>query len=94
VIGTPPSDQSLEHLTDFLSHGLYRRTDSPPVFEPCVRKEGCHARNGRTLALQIEGSAQCAESLETVALFCAATFRFGSVHSVNRAQQIRRDTFS
>ena len=54
MIGTPPSDQSLVHLTKFLSHGFYRRTDSPPVFEPCVRKEGCHARNGRTLALRLK----------------------------------------
>jgi hypothetical protein len=54
VMGTLPSDQSLVHLTKFLSRGFYRRTDSPPVFERCVRKEGCCARKGRTLALRLK----------------------------------------
>src|SRR5271157_2875330 len=34
--------------------GFYRRADSPPVFERCVRKEGCHPTNGRTPALGLK----------------------------------------
>jgi len=40
--------------TKFLSRGFYRRADSPPVFERCVRKEGCYPINGRTPALGLK----------------------------------------
>src|SRR5271165_7239879 len=41
-------------LTKFLSRGFYRRADSPPVFERCVRKVGCYPINGRTPALGLK----------------------------------------
>src|SRR5664280_1845487 len=34
--------------------GFYPRADSSPVFERCVRKEGCHPINGRTPALGLK----------------------------------------
>jgi hypothetical protein len=39
--------------TKFLARSFYRGTDGPPVFECCVRKAGCHPRNGGTLAFSV-----------------------------------------